>query len=47
MLAGEAASSAVRALRAGLLDGAATELIVGAFEAEAREEATTCAAADN
>jgi hypothetical protein len=40
-LAGEAASSDVRELRAGLLVAAAAELIVGTLEAAARDEATT------
>ena len=45
-MVGDAASSVTRALRAGLLEGAAAELIVGAFEAAAREDETTWTAAE-
>jgi hypothetical protein len=47
MLAGEAAKSEIRELRAGLLDAATAESIVGAFDAAARDEATTCVAGAN
>lgn len=47
MLAGEAASSDVRELRAGLFDAAAAELSVGALEAAARDEETTWVAGES